>query len=179
MPDSSRKLIYNVATTLDGFIAGPGGALDLFVFEGDHVADYVATLRTYGAVIMGRSTYALGLDRGVTDPYPFLETYVVSRTMKHSPDPRVRVIAGDVAAFVRELKRAPGGDVYLCGGGDLASTLFADDLVDEVVVKLNPVLAGGGTPLVAQLAAPQKLVLASTKVYQSGVITLRYAVARS
>lgn len=169
-------LVYHVATTLDGFLAREDGSFDFFPTEGDHIADYVASLSSYGAVLMGRRTYEVGLRMGVTDPYPHLTTYVVSRTMKASPDGRVSLVRDDVAGFVRQLKEQPGQDLYLCGGGLLASTLFAAGLIDEVRLKVNPVLLGAGIQLAPGLGALLPLRLRSTRVYGSGVVLLSYGV---
>ncbi|WP_342376300.1 dihydrofolate reductase family protein [Myxococcus stipitatus] len=173
-----RKLTYHVATTLDGFIAREDHSFDCFVNEGDHVTEYFATLRTYGAVVMGRKTYDIGLRFGVTNPYPYLETYVVSRTMKESPDPKVRLISDDVVGTMRTLKAQEGKDIYLAGGGELATQLFSAGLVDEVLIKLNPLLLGSGIPLVSRLGAHINLELLSTKVYRTGVVLLQYGVKR-
>lgn len=177
MQPQKRKLAYHVASTLDGFIAREDDSFDCFVNEGDHVTDYLATLRThYGAVVMGRRTYDIGLKFDVTDPYPYLETYVVSRTLKESPNPRVHLISDDVVGAVRALKAQEGKDIYLAGGGALTTQLLTAGLVDEVLVKLNPVLLGSGIPLVSRLGAHVNLELLSTKVYRAGVVLLQYAV---
>jgi len=172
---TSRKLIYNVAASLDGFITGPDKAVDFYVYEGEHVSDYLAAVQRYGAVVMGRGTYEVGVAQGVHDPYPQLETYVFSRTLARAESERVHVVREPVVPFVKALKQEPGSDVYLCGGGELAGALVAAGLVDEFIVKLNPVLVGAGTPLVTRLPQPTRLVLASTKVHAAeGVVTLRY-----
>lgn len=173
-----RKLKYHVATTVDGFIAREDGSYDCFPMEGDHIHDYLASLATYDTVLMGRKTYEVGLKVGVTDPYPALESYVFSRSMKESPNPRVRLISEDAAGVVRRLKEQPGRDLYLCGGGDLATLLFTEGLIDEVLVKLNPLLLGSGIPLAPRLREVMNLRLLSTKVYSNGVLLLHYAVAR-
>lgn len=172
-----RKLVYHVASTVDGFIAREDHSFDCFPMEGDHVTDYLASLSGYSAVVMGRRTYDLGLAVGVTDPYPMLETYVFSRTLKESPNPRVKVVAEDAVGVVRDLKAAEGKPIYLCGGGDFAGMLLAEKLVDEVLIKLNPLLLGAGIPLASRLPAPVNLTLLSTKVYRNGVLLLQYAVS--
>ncbi|NTX56495.1 dihydrofolate reductase [Myxococcus sp. CA051A] len=176
MQPQKRKLAYHVATTLDGFIAREDDSFDCFANEGDHVTEYLATLRTYGAVVMGRRTYDIGLKFNVTDPYPYLETYVVSRTMKESPNPRVHLISDDVVGAVRALKAQEGKDIYLAGGGALATQLLTAGLVDEVLIKLNPVLLGAGIHLVSRLGSHIPLELLSTKVYRTGVVLLQYAI---
>jgi len=173
-----RKIKYHIATTLDGFIAREDGSFDFFVMEGDHATDYLTSLATYDTVIMGRRTYDVGLKVGVTDPYPNMATYVFSRSLEESPNPRVKVVANDVETTVQRLKEQPGTDIYFCGGGDLATTLFAAGLIDEVLIKLNPVLLGSGIPLAPRLRDATHLDLLSTKVYRNGVVLLHYAIRR-
>ncbi|ADO76027.1 dihydrofolate reductase family protein [Stigmatella aurantiaca] len=173
-----RKLTYHVATTADGFIARADGSWDFFPTEGGHIPEFVAAMNSYGAVLMGRKTYEVGLKVGVADPYPHLDSYVFSRTLKESPSPRVKLVSGDAAAVVRTLKAREGRDLWLCGGGELASVLFAEGLIDEVLLKLNPVLLGSGTPLLTHLKDPTRLELLSTKVYRGGVVLLHYSVPR-
>ncbi|HYO51951.1 dihydrofolate reductase family protein [Archangium sp.] len=191
-----RKLKYHVAMTLDGFIAREDDTVDFFPADisPDHAMDYLHALASeYDTVVMGRGTYEPGLKVGVTDPYPSMETYVFSRTMKESPDPRVHLVREDAADFVRELKMRPGTqtdmsrvvraakmsvgkDIYLCGGGLLARTLFDAGLIDEVLIKLNPVLIGLGKALAPRLPRKVDLELLSTKAYRNGVVLLHYAV---
>ncbi len=144
---------------------------------------------------MGRGTYEPALKVGITDPYPSLETYVFSRSMKESPNPRVHLVREDPVGFVRELKQRPGArndmsrivraatisvarDIYLCGGGTLARALFDAGLIDEVLIKLNPVLIGSGKGVAPQLPRKVELELLSTKTYHTGLVLLHYAVKR-
>lgn len=76
------------------------------------------------------------------------------------------------------IERAPtGGPVYLAGGGRLARSLLEAGLIDELVVKLNPVLLGSGIALAPGLSTSVPLVLRSTKTHDSGVVVLRYSTA--
>lgn len=196
MQSQMRKLKYHVATTLDGFIAGEDDSVDFFPsnLSPEHVMDYFHSLLSeYDTVLMGRGTYEPALKVGITDPYPSLETYVFSRSLKESPDPRVHLVREDPVAFVRELKSRLGTqtdmsravraakmsvpkDIYLCGGGPLAAALFDAGLIDEVIIKLNPVLLGAGKTLAPHLARKADLELISTKAYRNGVVLLQYAV---
>lgn len=177
-----RKLKYHVASSVDGFIATEADTYEAFmqerlVKEGEHLADYAASLASaYDTLLMGRRTYEPALKVGVTDPYPNHETYVFSRSMKESPNPRVKLITEDAVGVVKRLKEQPGKDIYLCGGGVFAAMLLAEGLVDEVLIKLNPFLMGSGIPLSPRLQAVVDLELLSTKVYKNGVLLLRYAV---
>ncbi len=176
-----RKLKYHVATSVDGFIAHEDDTYGAFmqqrlIEDSEHVMDFVASLATYTTALMGRRTYEVGLKEGVTDPYAKMDTYVFSRTMKASPNPRVKLVSDDAAGEVRRLKAQEGGDIYLSGGGAFAGLLFAEGLIDELLLKVNPLILGAGIPLVSSLRTVVDLELKSTKVYRNGVLLLRYAV---
>jgi dihydrofolate reductase len=174
-----RKLKYHVATTLDGFIAHGDRTISGFIAEGEHVTDYLESLKNdYDTVLMGRRTYEFGLQFGVTNPYPWMKQYVFSRTMERSPDAGVELISENLLAVVRELKKQSGKDIYLCGGAELAATLFAAGLVDEIIVKLNPVVFGSGIPMFAGAIQQSALELTDSKVYDNSVLLLHYRVKR-
>jgi dihydrofolate reductase len=186
-----RKLTYYVASTVDGFIAGPGGEFDFFGLPDDlgafltttypellptayrKVLGLDGTSGRFDTVVMGRGTYEPALSAGITSPYAHLEQYVFSRTLKPGDD--VHIVADDPVTFVRELKHRPGGDIWLCGGGDLAGQLLPE--VDELLIKLNPFLAGSGIPLAARAFDPRRLTLLEAKTFESGVVLLRYDTA--
>lgn len=174
-----RPLIYYVATSLDGFIAHNDGTWGGFVGEGPHADEYLAALRSYSAIVMGRATYEIAPKMGVVDPYPYLETFVFSQSMAKVDHPNIRVIREDATNFVAAMKRRPAENgstapIYLAGGGAFATSMFAADLVDEVIVKLNPFLMGSGIRVTGALPAMVPLRLMSTKDYGNGVLLLRY-----
>jgi dihydrofolate reductase len=174
-----RSLHYHVAVTLDGYIARADGSFGDFAMTGDHVDDYLARLRRdYDAVIMGRRTYGPALAAGIADPYPWLATYVVSRTAR-STHPNVTIVEGDVVRFVHDLKARPGRAVYLCGGADLAGQLADAGLVDRIALKINPVVLGqDGVRLIGALRAPARLQRVASRAYDSGVLLAEYDVVR-
>ncbi|WP_394836557.1 dihydrofolate reductase family protein [Pendulispora rubella] len=173
-----RKLSYYIASTVDGFISHADRSLEGFLMEGDHAQDFFASLQSYDTVLMGRETYDLGRKFGVTNPYPTMEQYVFSRTLKESPDPAVKVVSENVAGLVRELKNRQGKDIWLCGGADVASQLFTEGLIDEVIVKVNPVLFGSGKTMFSDQVKLTALELVDKKFFNSGVVVLRYRVKR-
>lgn len=171
-----RKLVYHCAASVDGFIALEDGSFGCFLMEGPHVQDFIAGFSSYDTALMGRRTYEVGLAAGVTNPYPMMKTYVFSRTMKESPDVAVTLVSEDAVALVQELKQADGKDLWLVGAGDLASTLLANGLVDEICIKLNPIILGKGIPIVAKCESALSLELVSSKSYDNGVVLLSYRV---
>ncbi len=183
MPAASRVVHYYVATSVDGFIARRDGSFDCFPTEGDHVAAYLASLGEFDTVLMGRKTYEVGLAFGVADPYPALKAFVYSRSEGFSPPPHpnVTLVRSGAVEHVRQLRAQEGGAIYLCGGAELAGQLLRAGLVDELTVKVNPIVLGEGVPLVAGLAGAAdggftKLELVSPRTFESGVVFLRYRV---
>ncbi|MBX3278370.1 MAG: dihydrofolate reductase [Acidobacteria bacterium] len=190
----ARDLIYYVASTLDGCIAHEDGSFHGFPWDADYGADLLRRFpetfpahlrgvensgvenRRFDAVLMGRRTYEVGLQDGITNPYPTLRQYVFSRTMERSPDPQVTLISDEPRQVVRALKHEPGRAIWLCGGAELAATLFGAGLVDKLIVKLNPVVFGAGIPLFGRGIEPTTLMLTDSKVYASGHLVLHYTV---
>lgn len=178
-----RKLIYHVGTTLDNFICNEDGSIGGFLPEGDHIPDYLESLKNYDAVLMGKSTYEFGYGFGLKPgmaPYPTMKNYVFSQSIQiDSPiDERLTVVRSDAVTFVRDLKNTEGGSIYLCGGGIFASTLLDNNLIDSLIIKLNPVLLGSGVRLFERSTQQVELSLTDTKIYNSGVVLLTYSIMR-
>lgn len=173
-----RKLQYYVASSIDGFVSGLDDSVDGFLGEGAFVDEFLAYQRQVGVVLMGRNTYDFGVRLGVTNPYPHLAQYVFSRTLSQSPDPAITLVREDAIGRVRALKAQPGPDIWLCGAGLLAAELLRAGLIDELMLKLNPLLFGPGKPLFAGEYPKTKLQLAECRPYENGVVFLRYLVLR-
>jgi dihydrofolate reductase len=189
-----RRLVYLVAVSLDGYIAGPDGDTSAFPLEGDHIEWLVRectdtlpapalealglTARNdrFDTVLMGWDTYAVGLDEGVAEPYPHLEQVVFSRRRTGADaGASVTVTDEDPIEVVRRLKAAPtGADIWLCGGGTLAGALWPE--IDALVLKVNPVVLGDGIGLVTgrSLADGAPFRLETSTPYRSGVVVNEY-----
>ncbi len=107
-----------------------------------------------------------------------MRTYVFSRTLKAIDKPGVELVKGDAAAFVRDLKQRPGGRICLMGGGELAQTLIAEDLVDEVGLNIHPILLGSGPPVFRDPGHRVKFTLTECRQIDGGCVILKYALAR-
>jgi len=176
-----RKIIYHVGTTLDNFICGEDRSIGGFLADGDHIPDYLESLKNYDTVLMGKSTYEFGYGYGLKPgiaPYPAMKNYVFSRTIEiDTPiDDRLTIVRGDSISFIKDLKNTEGKPIYLCGGGIFASSLLDNGLIDSLIIKLNPVLLGRGIRLFERSSRQVDLTLTDTKVYNSGVVLLTYAI---
>ncbi|WP_420645009.1 dihydrofolate reductase family protein [Candidatus Leptofilum sp.] len=170
------ELIYYVATSLDGFIAHKDGSFDGFEWDDEVVSDFFEDLKKFGTVLMGRKTYEVGLKEGKTSPYPTMRQILFSRTMQKSPDEAVELVQNGIVPFVEKLKAESERAIWLCGGSVVASTLMRAGLIDEIIVKLNPVVFGSGIPLFSTLDAHSTLKLNETKQYACGIVFLTYRV---
>lgn len=171
------KLVrYRVASSLDGYIAGPNGEIDWMVH--DPTVDFAEVYAGVDTVLLGRRTYELTRQPGAP-PWPQnWRVYVFSRTLQAEEHPGVTVVSANAAAAVGELRAAAQGDIWLFGGGDLFASLLAINAVDQVEIAIMPVLLGGGTPLVRSGASRARLHLVESRVFPSGIVTLRYDVRR-
>ncbi|MFC4563720.1 dihydrofolate reductase family protein [Nocardiopsis mangrovi] len=194
-----RELVYYIATTLDGFIAGPEGSFDFFPGDdtpgddtpGDGLRDFADarfadTIPThvrarlgidpprqrFDTAVMGRGTYQPALDIGVGSPYAHLRQYVVSSTLPPIADPGVELVADDPLGLVRRLKAEEGGDIWLVGGGTLAGRLLPE--IDEIAMKRYPVAIGSGIPMIAGGFGPHTFEAAEHRAFDSGAVVSIY-----
>ncbi|WP_439082638.1 dihydrofolate reductase family protein [Streptomyces sp. WL006] len=192
-----RRLVYYIATTLDGFIAGPDGAdptgpNGFWPIPDDYlqhiVTEYPETLPAparaalsvtaegtrFDTVLEGRRSYEIGLAAGITDAYPHLRHLVFSRTLSESPDPAVELVADDPVAKVRELKQEDGKDIWLIGGAELANALYAE--IDQLVLKVGSLTIGAGIPLFSHKSTfePRRWELTDHASLKSGALFLTY-----
>lgn len=169
-----RTLTYYVAMSLDGFIAHEDGSYDGFVWDDEFVADFMESLNQFDTVLMGRKTYEVGLKEGKTSPYPTMRQIVFSRTMTSRPDEAIELVSDNMVETVRNLKQEDGQPIWLCGGGMIAATLFKAGLLDEIIIKVNPVLFGSGIRLFSEAIPQTALRLTHRKIYRCGIATLHY-----
>src|SRR4029079_10377045 len=142
---TKRRLRYQVAVSLDGFIAGPHGEYDWIVM--DPAIDFAALYKEFDTAVMGRKTYQMMTAQGGNGAMPGLEAVVFSRTLPAATHRGVRIHNDDSRDVVAALKAKPGRDIWLFGGGSLFRSLLDARLVDTVEVAVVPVLLGAGVPL--------------------------------
>ena len=183
MTNRTTKTVYVTATTLDGFIATDDHSLAWLLsrrLDDDSPWSHDRFMAGVGAIVMGRSTFDWVEDhRAATGDAWFYGQPSWVMTTRELPVPDgadVRAAAGDVAEVHRELVAAAGGgDVWVVGGGGLATALAQAGLLDEVVVSIAPVTLGAGKPL---LDGHVELELRDSGV-NGEFLCARYAVVRT
>jgi dihydrofolate reductase len=175
-----RKVTYGAACSLDGFIAGRGGEMDWLHWSDDVSRLMADTWSRTDTVLMGRKTWEAaaaagggdgGAMRGVTG-------YVFSRTLQELPSAAgATLVRSDAGAFVRELKRRPGQEICVLGGGELARSLLEAGVIDEVGLNIHPVLLGSGIPFFRD-AGRIALELTDSRQLAGGCIYALYRVRR-
>jgi dihydrofolate reductase len=167
-----RALRYNVAMSLDGFIARLDGSYDWIIM--DPSIDFDALFAEFDTLVMGRKTFDVVRAMGNEYHAAKMRTIVFSRTLEVSDLPNVTIVREDVPGTVASLKEESGKDVWLFGGGDLFRQLLDTGLVDTIEVALMPVLLGSGIPVI-QPGKETSWRLTSSKELPSGILMLSYS----
>jgi len=169
-----RRVLYRVATSLDGYIAGPNGEIDWIV--PDPTVDFASLYANIDTVLLGRRTYELTLQPGAP-PWPAgWRIYVCSRTLDPAQHPAVTVLDANVDTAVAALRAESGRDIWLFGGGSLFASLLAADMVDDIELAVMPVLLGDGVPVLSPGAPRSRLTLTRSSASPSGIVNLHYEV---
>jgi dihydrofolate reductase len=170
-----RQVVYSVAMSLDGYIAGPASESDWIVIDPE--IDFDAMFARFDVILMGRRTYeATRTYQGGS--MPGIESYVFSRTLRQA-DCRGVTVSDNPLQTVSALKKQSGKDIWLFGGGVLFGSLLELGLVDRVSVAIIPVLLGGGVPLLPDAQSRAKLRLVEHQLYaKTGTVSLEYAVTQ-
>jgi len=166
-----RRIRYSVAVSLDGYIAGPDGEYDWIVQDPE--IDFAALFAQFDTFLAGRRTFEI-MTGG---PKLSGKVIVFSRTLRQEDHPDVTIVNGNVEETVEALRKEPGKDIWLFGGGEFFRCLLDAGLVDTVEVAVIPILLGGGIPLLPSPAPRTRLRLTGRRVYEaSGIVSLQYDV---
>lgn len=171
-----RRVRYNVAMSLDGYIAGPHGEFD-WIPE-DSTVDFHGLFANVDTVLLGRSSYEAARAMSGEPAWPRgSRIYVFSRTLPSDAYSNATVVRENAAGVVSALRNESGrGEIWLYGGGQLFSSLIAARQVDAIEITVVPVIIGGGIPMAMPSGVRTALRLTGTKTYPSGMVTLNYAV---
>jgi len=171
-----RNVVLGLGISLDGYIARPNGAVDfLFMPKGYSMAPFFATIDT---ALMGRKTLDVALQMGGSFGGSSMASYVFSRTKPPGEREGLVFTNQSPASLVRQLRKRPGKNIWLMGGGELAREFLKADLVDELYLGIVPVLLGEGIPLFPSGFPQRDFTLIENKTYAKGLIALKYRRSR-
>lgn len=174
-----RKLILGLAITLDGYIEGPNGEYDWCFTDQDYgLNEFFSRV---DSIFIGRKSYEIAQKHAASNNgeiipgMPLLKEYVFSRTLSSVKEGAV-LVSEDGMTEARKIKEQPGKDIWLFGGASLMDALFKEGLIDELWLSVHPVLLGSGKALFREKESRTKITLLESKTYETGLISLRYAI---
>lgn len=176
-----KKVILNLAVSLDGFIEGPNGEIDWCIMDDD--MNFQAFIDSVDTLFYGRVSYdAWGnfqpdentslAERQMWSGIHAKKKFVFSSQAKQ--DEKVVYITDDIPSQVTAIKEQGGKDIWLYGGAKLITTFIKLGLIDIYKVSVHPVVLGSGKPLFEDVSAQMGLKLVDTRVFKSGVVELTY-----
>ncbi|WP_018755500.1 dihydrofolate reductase family protein [Paenibacillus terrigena] len=177
-----RKIILDLAVTLDGFIEGKNGEVDWCIMDAD--MGFIDFLNQIDTILYGRKSYDVwgqfttemehsGNEKEMWGLVHSKEKYVFSRTQKGT-DSKAIFINDNILEEVIKLKNKPGKDIWLYGGASLITTFINLGLVDEFRLSVHPVVLGEGKPLFVDIKQRLNLKMVNTRTFSSGVVQLIY-----
>lgn len=171
----SRKVILYIATSLDGYIAKPGENLDFLRMVEQEGQDYGygAFIETVDTVILGRKTYDWVMTQVPAFPHADKDAYIITRTARPS-EGKTHFYTGALPALIGRLKSEPGQNIFIDGGAEVVHALLQDDLIDEFIISVIPVLVGDGTMLFKSGRPEVPLTLVSVQSFAKGLVQLHY-----
>ncbi|WP_341876823.1 dihydrofolate reductase family protein [Defluviitalea saccharophila] len=183
MPSNhSRKVVLDLAVSLDGFIEGINGEIDWCIM--DEEMNFAEFLNRIDTILYGRKSYELwgkytpgneasDEEKELWDLVNGKKKYVFSKTQTIKGN-NVVTISDNIAEEINKLKKEPGKDIWLYGGANLITTFMNLELIDEYRLSIHPVILGAGKPLFTDIKQRHNLKLVDTKRYSSGVVQLCY-----
>ncbi len=181
-----RKIVLDLAVTLDGFIEGKNGEVDWCIMDSE--MGFINFLNQIDTILYGRKSYDLwgqytptievsDAEKEMWELVHSKEKYVFSRTLKGS-DNKAIFINENIPEEVNKLKNNPGKDIWLYGGASLITAFIDLGLVDEFKLSVHPVILGDGRPLFIDIKQRLNLKLINTRTFSSGVVQLIYNLNR-
>ena len=169
-----RKIILNLAISLDGFIASEDGTYEWIVGDGDHKLntgkhDFNKFLEGVDTVVMGKNCY----DQNMHLEYKNKKVYIAT-SQKLQDKENIHFINGDICKVILEEKKKVGKHIYLFGGGVLVDHFIKSDIIDEYIIGIIPIILGKGRPLFLQNNPTVKLHL-DEYLIEDGITILKYS----
>jgi dihydrofolate reductase len=167
-----RRVRYQVACSLDGFIAGPDDDFGWITPEPSF--DFEGLFAQFDILLMGRRTYEIV--RAAGESFRGKQVVVASRTLRPEGHPEIEVVGEGLEERIRELRSQAGRDIWLYGGGELFSQVLAWGLVDTVEPAIIPILLGDGIRFLPSPSVRRGLTLIGHRAYPNGMVLLEYEV---
>lgn len=172
-----RKILLQLAVSLDGYIEGPNGEFDWCFTDQDYgMSDF---FKRIDSVFYGRKSYELVLSMESEAPpgFPKMKEYVFSNSFNRVSEGAV-LVNGDIKSEVEKIKNEKGKDIWLFGGAELISSLMNLQLVDEIILAVHPVILGAGKALFKDIDERTWLTLTDHKTYPNGLVFLTYSIKK-
>ena len=176
-----RKIIVNIATSADGYIARPDGDIEWLTRRPPPKGFYGMGkfMRSIDTKLFGRKTYDVSLRLGAKFDSK-TRNYVFSRQPPPASVPSgVEFIAGGIGSFAKRLRDQNGKNIWMMGGGEVIASFLDEDAIDEFIISVVPVFIGEGIPLIAPRHRDVRLSLRSVQRFPDGVVQLHYNVERT
>jgi dihydrofolate reductase len=185
--NNKRRIILSMYISLDGYVAGPGGELDWFIWDKEMEAYSIDLIKTIDTMLFGRVTYQLmesywpnasppTENQIIIDAMNNTPKVVVSETLNETTWNNTSLIKEKIPEEVSKLKQKKGKDIVIYGSSVLASALTKHKLIDEYQFFVNPVVIGKGKPLFENINGGVKLKLTRTKVFNCGNVLQVYEI---
>ena len=176
-----RKIIVNIATSADGYVARTDGSLDWLTGRSAPKGFYGLPKfsRSIDAKILGRKTFDLSVKMGAN-----FNTDDVHYVFSRHPPPislpaGVEFVTGSIRGFAERLRKQTGKNIWMMGGGEIIGSFLDEDAIDEFIITVVPTFIGEGIPLLAPRHRAVTLRLLDVQQFPDGVVQLLYEVQRS
>lgn len=170
-----RKVILYIAASLDGYIAKPNDDLSFLsiVQKDDEDYGYSVFINSVDTVISGRKTYDWVMKQVPVFPHADKNTFIITRNAKPSIG-KVNFYSGSLKELISKLKSESGKNIFIDGGAEIVHELLKENLIDEFIISIIPVLVGSGIKLFKDGRSEQTLELVSVKKFEKGLAQLHY-----
>jgi dihydrofolate reductase len=187
-----RKLRLQVQISIDGCIAGPNNEMDWLVWDDNYIKYINEITESVDTIIMGRKmvdgfipywTEVMNKPDGqwndLAKKMVEIPKVVFTKTLQKSEWANTDIATGDLKDEITKLKNLDGRDIIVYGGASFDSSLIKEKLIDEFYLFVNPIIMGSGKTIFKDLKEIQKLTLIESKMFDCGLVLLRYEVNKN
>jgi dihydrofolate reductase len=174
-----KKVVLYIATSIDGYIATKEGNIDWLPDpeqgeNNNHSFGYEEFYDSIDTTLMGYATYKKIIGFGVPFPYFDKKNFIFSRNHQKKENLPVEFIRPDIISFVKKLKTGKGKHIWLIGGGQINGILLDNDLIDEMIVTVIPVVLGNGIPLFSSTTQIKRFKQVEVQTFGGSISQIRY-----